>query len=238
MSLRRLKLTSPLTDILWLTLLTWAGFMVVIVGIAIGIGRFGEVTSSVLEPAAQVAGWFAIFMGGYLNHDVLELHITHGMTRLEFAQLAGVFVVVFAAFVAFLMTVGFLLERMLYRVADWPHRIENDHLYSSGVQVHAVFAEFWLMSLIWTSAGAIVGSAVYRHGNDGWLAIPLALIPISASGIVMGDGWGPIEALSERFGSSSVHPAVAILVCLAASAVALALAWSFVRDIPIRQKPA
>ena len=47
--------------------------MVVILGIAIGIGRFGEVTSSVLEPASQLAGWFAIFMGGYLNHDVLEL---------------------------------------------------------------------------------------------------------------------------------------------------------------------
>ena len=238
MSWRRLKLTSPLTDVLWLTFLTWAGFMVVILGIAIGIGRFGEVTGSVLEPAAQVAGWFAIFMGGYLNHDVLELHITHGMTRREFAQLAGVFVVLFAAFIAFLMTVGFLLERLLYRVADWPHHIEDDHLYSSGVQVHAVFAEFWLMTLIWTSAGAIVGSAVYRHGNDGWFAIPLALIPIGAGGIVMGDGWGPIESLADLFGNPSVHPAVAIPVCLVAFAVALALAWSFVRDIPIRQKPA
>jgi hypothetical protein len=238
MSWRRLRFTSPLTDILWLTLFVWAGFMVVIVGIAIGIARFNEVTSSVLEPAAQVAGWFAIFMGGYLNHDVLELHITHGMTRREFFQLAGLFVIAFAAFVALLMTVGFLIERLVYRVADWPHRIERDHLYSSGVQVHAVFTEIWLMCLIWTSAGALVGAAVYRHGNDGWLAIPLCLIPIGAGSIVIGDGWGPIESLADLFGDLSVHPAVAIPVCVLAIVAAVALTWPFVRDIPIRQRPA
>lgn len=136
------------------------------------------------------------------------------------------------------MSVGFLIEWALYRVADWPYLIEDDHLYSSGVQVQAVFAEFWLMTLIWTSAGAIAGSAVYRHGNDGWLAIPLALIAIGAGGIVMGDGWGPIESLADLFGNPSVPPTVAIPVCLIAVAVAPALAWSFVRDIPVRQKPA
>lgn len=237
MSWQRLRFTGPLTDILWLTLFVWAGFMVVVVGIAIGIARFNEVTSSVMEPAAQIAGWFAIFMGGYLNHDMLELHITHGMTRREFAELAGLFVVTLAAFIGLLMTAGFLIERLVYRVADWPHRIENDHLYSSGVQVHAIFAEFFLMSLIWASAGALVGSAVYRYGNDGWFAIPLCLIPIGAASIVMGDGWGPIESLAELFGSPSVHPAVAIPVCLLAFGVALAIAWRFVRDIPIRQRP-
>ena len=236
MSLRNLKITSPLIDILWLTLLVWVGFLVVVAGVAIGIGQFGEVTSSVLEPAAQLAGWFAIFMGGYLTHDVLELHLTHGQTRREFALMATVFVVVFAAFVALLMTVGFLLERILYRVADWPNRLESDHLYSSTVQVHAIFTEFWLMILIWTSAGALVGSAVYRNGHEGWLAILLALIPISMASVVMGDGWGPIESVDRVLRDPSVHPAVAIPVCLFAFGLALAMTWPFLRDIPVRQK--
>jgi hypothetical protein len=87
-------------------------------------------------------------------------------------------------------------------------------------------------------AEGIVGSAAYRHRNPGWLAIPLAHIPIGAGGIVTGDGWGAIESLAGLDGSPSVHPAVAIPVCLVAFAVALASSWSFVRDIPIRQKPA
>ena len=176
-------------------------------------------------------------MGGYLTHDVLELHLTHGQTRREFALMATVFVVVFAAFVALLMTVGFLLERVLYRVADWPHRLDNDHLYSSTVQVHAIFTEFWLMILIWTSAGALVGSAVYRNSNEGWLAIPLALIPIGVGehrhgrrlganrirGSVVRRSVGPPRGRDLRSACSPLR-------------LALAMTWPFLRDIPVRQK--
>lgn len=234
--LSRPILSSPLTDILWLTLMVWAGFLVVVAGIAVGIAVFDTVTRSVWEPAAQLAGWYAIFIGGYLSHDVLALHVTHGQTRREFAQHATIFIVVFAAVIGVLMTLGYLLERLLYRLTDWPHRLENEHLYSSTTQVPAILAEFWLMMLVWTATGAFVGASIYRFHNDGLLAIAPAMVPIGLAGLALGDGWGPVASLVALVGDPSPPPVVAIGLCLAGFALALAMAWPIVRDIPIRTK--
>lgn len=236
---RRLMLSGPLLDILVLTLLVWAGFLLTVAAVAVGIAIFGDIDASVLEPASQIARWYVIFIGGYISHDVLALHVTHGQTRRAFAERAVVFLGVLCAVVAVLMAVGYVLERGLYRLAGWPHRLSNDHFYASPVQVPAVFVEFWLVMLVWAAAGAFIGAAFYRYEADGWVAIMAALVPIALADIAFGRGWGPVGALLERFGDVGSPPvAVSILLCLVGAAASLAMAWPIVRDVPIRNKSA
>ena len=50
--------------------------------------------------------------------------------------------VVAAAVVGGLLTIGFALEAVLYRVLDWPHGVEAERLFHSSGQYPLVFLSY------------------------------------------------------------------------------------------------
>lgn len=226
-----------LDDLIGLTLIVWAGYVVVIAGIIVGIATFGAISNSVWEQAIGLARWYVLFIGAYVAYDRLPLHITHGQTRRDFSIQTVIFVVLFTAASAVLTAIGFLLEIGLYRLNDWPRDLSNDHLFSSSGQLGLILTEYWLAHLVWTAVGAFLGAAFYRSDEAGFLAIVPALIPIAAADIALGASWGPVGFVLGRFFDPGAPPiAAAISIGVASFVLALAMAWPVVRDIPIRTK--
>ncbi|MGH2534682.1 MAG: hypothetical protein ACRDJW_20680 [Thermomicrobiales bacterium] len=227
-----------LGDLIGLTLLSWAGFVVVIAAIIAGIAIFDTVDESVWESVAGAPPWYTAFIGGYVFHDLLPLYVAHGQTRRDFAVQATIFTVIFAAAAAVLMAVGFLLERVLYRVADWPQALSGDQLYSSPTDVPLILVEFWLVFLVWTAAGALIGAGFYRSNETGLFTLLPATVVIAAIGIAVGSDWGPFGALIDRVVDEpgNLPLAASIAIGLGAFALTLATTWPLVRDIPIRTK--
>jgi hypothetical protein len=224
-----------LEELLGLTLLVWGGFVVVIAGIIIGIDIFDTISGSVWEPATQVTRWFAMAIGVYVGHKLLPRYVTHGQTRRDFAIQAAIFIVVFAAALAVLIVAGYLLEMGLFEVAGWSQTISNDHLFTRAGQLPLIFAEYWLMFLVWTAVGALFGAGFYRSDEAGMLTIPLALIPLALADLAIGIDWGPVGFLVTRVFDPLDPPlAVSLVISLASAALAMAMTWPFVRDIPIR----
>jgi len=228
-----------LDDQIGLALLLWAGFVVVIAGIIAGIAIFDTVTGSVWEPVSPLVGWYALYIGIYLARDVLPLHVMYGQTRRECAIQGAVFIVIFAAALAVLITVGLQLERVLYAVAGWPHDLSGDHLFTSAGQIPLIFIQYWLEFLVWLAVGAFVTAAWYRFDANGLLTIALLAIPIGLTGIVLGStSWGAVGLIVDWFGDEPASPpaALALLVYIASFLLTLAMTWPIVRDIPIRAK--
>jgi hypothetical protein len=184
-----------------------------------------------------VPRWFALFIGVYLANTILPLHITHGQTRREFSIQAVVFIVLFAAALAVLITLGFLLEAGLYRLAEWPHDLSENHIFTSVRQIPLIFIEYWLVLALWTAGGAFIAAGFYRSESLGALTIPLAMVPAAIAEIAYGSSWGPLTFVLERVADSS-GKSLALALPLGAASIALMLAmtWPIVRDIPIRPK--
>jgi hypothetical protein len=229
-----------LSDLVGLTVVTWGVSLLVVAGIIAGIARFGTVDNSIMsDMASGLARFYAAFIGFYVARYLLPPYVTHGQTRREFAERAGVALIVHAAVFALLMTVAFALEYGLYRVADWPQNIDDAHLYGSGGQLHLIFLEHLLVFLVWTAAGALIGAGFYRSDEVGLTTLPLALIPIAATGIALGDSWGPFGFVLDRIADPGTFPiAAVILVAVASFLATLAMTWPIVRDVPIRSQTA
>lgn len=227
-----------LEEFLGLTVLAWAGFVVTIAGIIIGINIFDEITQSIWDFATQAPGWYALAIGFYLAHGKLPLYVSFGQTRREFALRGGVFIAIFVAVLAALMVVGFVLERILYRLNDWPQVIQDGHLFSAAsvTQVPTIFAEYALIFLVWTLAGALIGASFYASEEEGAYAVFVAIIAVSLVNIAVNASWGPTGRLVDRFFSPDSTPfLVSLLLYLVAVGGVGALTWRVVRDIPLRQ---
>jgi hypothetical protein len=224
-----------LEEILGLTILAWGGFVVTIAGIIIGINFFDEITQSIWDFATQAPGWYALAIGFYLTHGKLPLYVAFGQTRREFALRGGVFIVIFVAVLAALMAVGFLLERILYRLNDWPQVIQDEHLFTSATQVPTIFAEYALIFLAWTLAGALIGASFYTSDEEGAFSVIVAIIAVSLVNIAVNASWGPTGRLVERFFSPDSTPVLVSIVLYVVTVAGVgALTWRVVRDIPLR----
>jgi hypothetical protein len=234
----RLGIDIPATVFLWVM---FAIGVAVLCGVASVITTIGI---SAWEQAAQIPRWYAGGTGVYLTWFHLPLYVTHGYTRREFATQVPVVIAAFATVLAALMAVGYLIETFVYRAAGWTQGLTRSHLFDSPDQVHLVFAEFWLVFLVWTVAGALLGAAFYRNNGLGMVLIPVALAMVGVIEYALGEGIGPmpfgflrlllqpLEVIDAR----SVAGAAAITTGVLA--VGLGLAWAVIRDIPVRNKPA
>lgn len=232
-----------LRDLTALTLLSWAGFVAVIAAIITGIAIFDTVDESIWDTASRFTLWYVAFIGGYLTYTMLPLYVTHGQTRREFAAQVAVFIPSFSAIGALLNTLGFVLERGLYSIADWPQEVSSNQLYSSPTELPLIFLAFFLLYLVWTSAGALIGAGLYRSERSGTemtvaVALVLTLVPTATAGIVSGDSLGPLRTAFEFFMEQpgDIPAAVSIVVALVSFLLILALTWSFVREVPIRSR--
>jgi hypothetical protein len=217
--------------------LIWAGLLLVILAIVIGIAIWGEVNSSVWDPTAtQIPRWFILFIGVYIVQHHFPLHIAYGQTRRDFAIQGGVFAAAYTAVASLLMTIVFPLERLLYDWRGWPHEIPDAHIYSSAYQLHLIFIETWLAFLVWFLAGAFIAAGFYRS-DAGAATIPLAVIPIAITDLALGGQWGPINAFVGRvINIDSVPAPLGIALGLLAAFGTAWATWLIVRDMSVRPK--
>lgn len=222
-------------DHIVLAAMIWAGFMVTVIGVAVGIDYFSEVSGSVLVNAANFASWYIAFLTGYVMYQNVPMFIAHGRTRRDTAIEAVMFMVIFAVAGALLITAGYLLEYVVYGIAGWPRDMSGSHLFSTHTEVLAIFWEYWLTFLVWAAAGGFAGAAFYRYDGGGWLALIPAGLLVSLAGVNSGPTfmgfvfrWLP----SVEITSVPLFTALATVCFL----TGLALTWPIIRDMPIRNR--
>jgi hypothetical protein len=225
---------------LWLAGLIWIGFVVVVALIATGVAIFGTLEGSAWEVAAQFPRWYALFIGVALMREFLPLYIAHGQTRREFGAQAAVTVSLFAAFLAVLLVAGYLLESLIYRMADLDPSLSRTHLFAEPTQVHLVFLEYLIRFLTWTVAGALMGAAFYRWEGGGLLSLPVgvAMILVGEEAV----GFEPLPRFIGRITDINLDIPDSMGFTLGAGfgvfVLGLALTWLIIRDTPLRNKPA
>lgn len=224
-----------LEDHLALAGLSWIGLVVFAMAVVTGVSFFRDIVTSGWEIASGIVPWYAAFIGGYVLHTILPLHIAHGRTRRDFAIEAVVFGGIFTTVVALLTTAGFLIEHGVYALGGWSRGTPDNHLYASYTAYASIFAESWLTVLVWTAAGAFVGASIYRSSELGWFSLAPALGMVAIAGLARVESGQPMGFILNRLpetGSSSL--ALTALLSLASLLIGIGLTWLTIRDTPMR----
>lgn len=223
----------------WFAGMLWAGFVVVVALIAAVVAVFGDLNTSAWEPASQLPRWYALFAGVALIREFLPMYIAHGQTRREFGLQAAVTTVLFAPFLSTLVVLGYLMETGIYHLADLPQRIGRPHLFTEPTQVHLVFAEYLVEFLAWLIAGTLIGAAYYRWEANGLVfTIPLGIGIVVLAKATVGTDL-PLPVIENRLSLDlSGQPVLSAVIGVATLLGALALTWSIIRDLPLRNDPA
>jgi hypothetical protein len=221
-----------------LSALIWLGMLVVVTAIIVGIAYWDTVRRSIWDDAVNTAPqWWAAIIAGYAAFQFLPATISHGGTRREFGIQATMFSIIFAAGLAVMVAIGFLLEAALYGVMDWPRGVTEGHIFTSGTQVHLILIEYAFKYLVWVAAGALVGAAFYRSDDFGWSIVGFVWIPVSLSEMALGLRSGtPITLLNRVWEPPTVPAVLALAISLAMAAVIAAVGWYVIRDVPMRSK--
>ncbi|GAA3014758.1 hypothetical protein [Streptosporangium longisporum] len=218
------------------TAFMWAGFYVLVALITIGVAIFGTLRISGWEVATQIPRWLALFIGVSLIREFLPLYIAHGQTRREFGAQAAVTVVLYAPAFSALITLGYLLESLLYGLLGRPQTLTSVHLFSSPTQVPLIFTEYLVQGLTWMVAGVLMAAAFYRWQAAGMLSLPfgIALVVLGESAIG-GNLRLPFFTSALDFDLAPSVP-MALGVGLGCLLVGLALTWPIIRDVPLRNR--
>lgn len=230
--LLRVLLTAHLT----FTAMLWVLFVVVVLVIAGAIGIFGTVDDSVMHQAAtQVPRWLLFGLGVDVVSTYLRMHLAHGRTRRDFLGQAVAYTVLMSGFAAALITLAYLVERVLYAITGWPQALSRaDGLFSAADQYPAIFGTYWLVLLMWTVAGVVIGLGFFRSTALGLFTIPVGLAIVLPSLVAVRNTGLPI------FGDELVDLELATGVVLGGSAVlfvvAVGIVWAIVRDVPMKTK--
>lgn len=217
------------------------GFFLAVTALTVAVSFVAdEIRISGWEVGTHVVRWFVGAMGVYVTAVYLPLYVVHGRTRAEVARQMAVFGVVYAALVGLVVAVGFALEGLIYRLADWPQVLEGPHLYAAPDQYHLILLEHTLLFGAWMAGGALLGAAFYRSGLLGGAMIPLAVVAVAVTENVVGPRYfGPLPPPLLEFaglGLDASHPALATVATVACIAVVTAGTWLMVRDVPIHSE--
>lgn len=230
------KMTEELTGF---TALIWLGFVVAVSAITLGLDRWSDVNRSTWDSASQLARWFTLFIGVHVGSNLLPLNIAHGKTRRDFSIEAMLFLVVYALAGAILMTLGWVIERGLYAIGDWPQHLDNPHLFSNPHDYPRIFIESFFIIFAWTTGGAFIASAYYRYEGIGLLTIAPSILVVGIMQSVLGfDGVPFGERVADYFDPSGWPLLISSAVAVVCVAALMAMSWPIVRDIPMRRRSA
>lgn len=209
----------------------WLAFLLLVLIITAWIAIFRTVTGSVMEPLTQLLRWFAFGTGIWLTGVYLRLHVAHGRTRRDFLRRASVYLVAFAALLAALTALGYLLELVVYQVFGWPHRFTRDYLFTAAGDVGPILLTYVLVYLAWTVVGAMVAATYLRLYWYGLLvAVPLGVAILAATEIGVGGRFdAPLITLGIDVSGSM---ALALAGGIGGFAIGLAAVWALVREMP------
>ncbi|GAA2895574.1 hypothetical protein GCM10010517_60370 [Streptosporangium fragile] len=225
--------TRLLVNNLVFAFLVWVAFCVVVALVAAVVALFGSLTQSAWEAAAQLPRWFALFVGVGLVREYLPMYIALGQTRRQFGTQAAVTAALYAPFLAALMTVGYLLESVLYGWADLSQRLGRVHLFTEPTQVPVVFLEHLIEFLAWLVAGGFMAAAFYRWQGGGILSVPLGVGLILLGGVALGTELS-LPFIRRIAFSDPGSLTVTVGIGLGVFLLGLALTWAIIRDVPLR----
>lgn len=224
-----------LTAHVWFALIAWMVLMVVAALVTGGIAIWGNVDQSVWHYiATQVSRWLAVGLGFDAISTYLRMHVAHGRTRRDFLRQFWVYVVGLAVAFGVLLTIGYLVERGVYALVGWPHKLQAAALFDSSGDVLGIFGGLALMMLLWTIAGAMVHAAFTRNVLLGIVTIPVGLLLISPTELLVGANGVPI--FRDTVASWGLSTGATAGIAVACVAVGCATTWGIVRDIPMRPR--
>lgn len=226
-----------LEDQIWFGLFVAAGTFVFSTMVAIGVSFFRDISVSAWEIASGAAPWFVAGISGWIMFSVMPLFVANGRTRRDCLIEWSIFLPIHAGWMALLVSIGYLLESAVYRIAGWPRQIEDRHMFSSHTDVVPMFGESLVIMLVWAAVGGFIGASLYRSEDVGWLSIIPGAAMVGAIGSFSRSSVGPFGFVTDRLPdlSTSAWP-LTILMSIVCLGIAMGGAWLVFRDIPLRSK--
>lgn len=226
-----------LEDQIVLAAIAWILTVVATFGIVLVVDRFFDVTISAWEIAVSVAHWYVGIICGWLMYVHVPLFVAHGKTRRDAIIETGITAGIVAACAAILMSVGYLIEELVYEWRGWAGAIDADHLFRSRTDFGMILLENVLAFLVWAAVGSFVGISLYRSQNAGWLSlVPGALILGLTGSFDRTDGG--FFGIVTRFipAADITSPVNAALISMVGAALAGGAAWLVARDMSLNNK--
>jgi hypothetical protein len=223
----------PEAGSLAMVVILWLGFFLVVEVVTAGFAIFRPIDGSLWEPMTQLPRWLAFGAGYQLTGVYLRIHVAHGQTRRGFMRQASVYLVAFAALLATLTMLGYLMELAVYRMAGWPQRFTRDYLFDSASHIAPILFTYGLVYLVWTVAGALIAATFRRlHWYGLVVAAPFCLATIVGIELAVGARYfAPLTIVDIGIQFPSSVP-LALLLGIGGFAVSLAATWALVRNMP------
>jgi hypothetical protein len=217
----------------------WLATFVIITGLAVGIGVWGDLESSLWQSAA--AGWqrwLVLASGVSALSTFAPMLLTNGVTRAQLASSAIVTGLALAALVAVFVAVGYLVEGVVFAQNDVVHRFDMSGA-DPGPTIGAVrLPGLGLEYLITAYAAYVTGWQVaigfFRsHVAGGIVRIPAAVVPLLLVEALLGNS--PAAFIDNSwFSDREVPLAVTVLGAVAVLAVATQVARRRTAEITLR----
>ncbi|GII90915.1 hypothetical protein [Sinosporangium siamense] len=214
---------APVITLLWVALVVLAAL--VTAGPALWGGAPWDIWEQV---SAGFAPWFALGLGFSLIRMFMPLHIAHGRIRREFTAHATVFTALFSAFLAVLIAVGYLLERVVLNSLGQTQSLGYHRFFTDTYQFTRVVAEYWSIYSSWMIVGVFVSAAFYRSRTLGLgsllVGFPLVYLGRGLANLAVPDHLENLPGVAALGVSAVIFLIGALLV------------WALLRDIPLRAK--
>ena len=217
------------------TLIAWAILLVIVMCIAAGLDAFGQLNGSTWDDATQVPAWYAGGIAGFVAWQTVPMLVANGRTRRDAGIVAGLFAVTMSLVITALVVIGFLIEKAVYSLANWPETIDKARHFTTHTDFGPMVVEYALLYSGWSAVGLMVGLALYRYGHWGaWMYLVLASILIGILGLFT---YGPSGMFLDQFYSLPNETLLnALLATLACILIALGFAWRMLRAMPIHNR--
>jgi hypothetical protein len=216
----------------------WLAFLGIVIPIALGaiLAQFTTITQSIWEATGHWPRWWLFAMAIALVHNYLPILVMHGVTRRAILR-AGVVVSVLAAlFWGGFMTIGHVVEEVIYGWLGWSNRMVNPHLFADGYDVLPMLAEYGPVFLAYLAAGVLVGGLYYRFGTwRGTLLLAPAMLPIVVTEALLFTSWHG-AVLQDSLAVDRPAAPVLVVGLLIVFALAVAVIQLVLRDVPVHSK--
>lgn len=235
-ALGRTVLAGNATAALWY----WPIILLVTLTIGFVELRLDAIDGSIFLGVALSVSSYLFVMGIIMSTAYLAVHVAAGGTRRAFAVGTAVAGGVTALGSGVVMTLGLLVERLIFQSQGWP-LVGDDLVQLYDEAMHGGAAGYPLAVLVTTLScatyfltGACVGMAYYRWGGwRGTAALPLVLLPVLVAELSLQSGYFG-DPLARGLGIMPTNVPFATLGSLVAIACAFAMLRLITRTIAIR----
>lgn len=196
------------------------------VGAVLAVNAFGTIEMSIMQFARQGAGvWFPFSIAVSFCAAALGPHVAAGMTRRVFAQAAISTAVVMAAFYGSMITLGFVIERTVYRANGWEQAItDGSWSFVDVSDTGAVILDATLMITVASLSGLLVGAVYLRYGAwTGTLTLPFTVGPVLVS----------LATLSRGLRVDGLEQPARLAIVVGIGVVLAAAFFAAVRTVPL-----